>query len=52
MNNDHGRYITIRELRDTIRAFRWEVRFWIIVAVVASPNIPIRNLTAYLVWWR
>jgi len=43
MSNDssNGRPVTVRDLERELRAFRWEVRFLIVVALIVGQVFPL-----------
>ena len=42
----NGRPVTNERLEERLRSFRWEVRFWVVVAIAAAQFAPIAKDTA------
>lgn len=40
MNSGEKQYVTMRELDDKLNSMRWEVRFLIVVAIIANQVLP------------
>lgn len=44
MSEKNGSYVTLSQLNDKLDKMRWEVRLWIVLALIAGQLVPARDV--------